>query len=60
MATTLARAATLSAPLRGRSKTTGLPVDMSFAQVFTVRDGKQTRMEMYADPAEALKAVGLE
>ena len=45
---------------RGRSKTTGMPVDMYFAQVFTLRDGKQTRMEMYADPDEALKAVGLE
>jgi ketosteroid isomerase-like protein len=44
---------------RGRSKTTGLPVDMTFAQVWTVRDGKQARMEMYADPAEALEAVGL-
>jgi ketosteroid isomerase-like protein len=44
---------------RGRSKTSGLPVDMLYAQVFTIRDGKQTRMEMYADPAEALKAVGL-
>ena len=44
---------------RGRSKTTGLPVDMLYAQVFTVREGKQTRMEMYADPDEALKAVGL-
>jgi ketosteroid isomerase-like protein len=45
---------------RGRSKATGLPVDMLYAQVFTLRDGKQTRMEMYADPDEALKAVGLE
>jgi len=45
---------------RGKSKTTGLPVDMSFAQVFTLRDGKETRMEMYSDPATALKAVGLE
>ena len=45
---------------RGRSKTTGMPVDMLFAQVFTLRDGLETRMEMYADPAEALKAVGLE
>ena len=45
---------------RGRSKSTGLPVDMRYGQVFTLRDGKQTRMEMYADPAEALKAVGLE
>jgi ketosteroid isomerase-like protein len=44
---------------RGRSKTTGLPVEMLYAQVFTIRDGKQTRMEMYADPDEALKAVGL-
>jgi hypothetical protein len=33
---------------------------MLYAQVFTIRDGKQTRMEMYADPDEALKAVGLE
>jgi ketosteroid isomerase-like protein len=44
---------------RGRSKRTGLPVDMLYAQVFTIRGGKQTRMEMYADPDEALKAVGL-
>jgi ketosteroid isomerase-like protein len=44
----------------GRSKITGMPVDMYLAQVFTLRDGLQTRMEMYADPAEALKAVGLE
>jgi ketosteroid isomerase-like protein len=44
---------------RARSKSTGLPVDMLLAQVFTVRDGRETRMEMYADPAEALKAVGL-
>ena len=43
----------------GRSKATGLAVDMHFAMVFTVRDGKQVRMEMYADPAEALEAVGL-
>jgi len=45
---------------RGRSRTTGLPVDMLFAQVFTVRDGQQTHMEMYADPDEAFKAVGLD
>jgi ketosteroid isomerase-like protein len=43
----------------GRSKTTGLNVDMTFAQVWTVRDGKQARMEMYADPAEAFEATGL-
>jgi ketosteroid isomerase-like protein len=44
---------------RGNSKTTGLAVDMTFAQVFTVRDGKQVRMEMYADPSEGLDAAGL-
>ena len=43
----------------GVSKTTGLPVDMHFAQVWTLRNGRQTRMEMYADRAEALQAVGL-
>jgi ketosteroid isomerase-like protein len=44
---------------RGRSRTTGLPVEMRYAQVFTIRDGKHVRMEMYDDPDEALKAVGL-
>jgi ketosteroid isomerase-like protein len=44
---------------RGRSKATGLPVDMHFAQVWTFRDGKQLRMEMYATPEEALRAAGL-
>jgi ketosteroid isomerase-like protein len=44
---------------RGRSKTSGLLVDMAFGQVWTIRDGKSTRMEMYADPAEALEAVGV-
>ena len=39
----------------GRSKATGLPVDMTFAQVWTLEDGKQTRMRMYADPDEALR-----
>ena len=45
---------------RGRAKTTGLPLDMQLAMIFTVSGGLQTRMEMYAHPAEALKAVGLE
>jgi ketosteroid isomerase-like protein len=44
---------------RGRSRSTGLLVDMSFAQIWTLSDGKETRMEMYSDPLEALKAVGL-
>jgi ketosteroid isomerase-like protein len=44
---------------RARSKSTGMPVEMSFAQIWTLRDGKRTRMEMYSDPAEALAAAGL-
>jgi ketosteroid isomerase-like protein len=44
---------------RGRSKATGLPVEMDFAQVWTFRDGKQVRMEMYASAHEALEAVGV-
>jgi ketosteroid isomerase-like protein len=44
---------------RGRSKATRLPVDMHFAQLWTLRDGKQLRMRMYADPDDALRAAGL-
>jgi len=36
-----------------------MPIDMTFAQVLTVRHGTQVRMEIYADPAEALEAAGL-
>lgn len=43
----------------GRSKATGLEVEMDFAQVWTIKDGMQTRMRMYADPDEALRAAGL-
>jgi ketosteroid isomerase-like protein len=43
----------------GRSKTTGLPVDMSFAQVWTIRDGTYVRMEMYSDTARALAEAGI-
>jgi ketosteroid isomerase-like protein len=42
-----------------RSRASGAPVQMRLAQVFTLRGGLQRRMEMYADPAEALRAVGL-
>lgn len=45
---------------RGRSKASGLPVDMYFAQVWTLRGGKQTRVQTYADPDEAIEAVGLQ
>jgi ketosteroid isomerase-like protein len=35
---------------RGRSKAAGMPVDMSFAMVWTLHEGKQTRMEMFSAP----------
>ncbi len=44
---------------RGRSKATGIPVDMRFAQVWTFRDGQAIRMQMYASVDEALEAAGL-
>ena len=43
----------------GRSKANGMLVEMSFAQVWTVRGGKEARMDMYSDPAEAFEATGL-
>jgi ketosteroid isomerase-like protein len=42
----------------GRSKATGVPVDMRFAPVWTFRDGQAIRMQMYANPDEALEAAG--
>ena len=45
---------------RGRAKASGVPVEMTLAQVWTIRGGKQVRSDMYSDPAEALKAAGLE
>jgi len=44
---------------RGRSKATGIPVEMRFAQVWTLRDGLGIRMDLYASVEEALEAVGL-
>jgi ketosteroid isomerase-like protein len=44
---------------RGRSKAGGGPIEMCFAMVFTMRDGKESRMEMYSDRDEALAAAGL-
>src|SRR5947207_8062404 len=41
----------------GRSKSTGLPVEMDFAQHWTISEGLEIRMRMYADPDEALRAA---
>jgi ketosteroid isomerase-like protein len=42
---------------RGRSKATGIPVEMRFAQVWTFREGQAIRMQMYASVDEALEAL---
>jgi len=44
---------------RGRARTTGMALEMVFAQTWTIRDGRLTRMDMYSDPSDALKAAGL-
>jgi ketosteroid isomerase-like protein len=44
----------------GRAKASGAHVDMLFASVWTIRDGKLARQRMYADPDEALAAAGAE
>ncbi len=45
---------------RGRAKATGIPVDMRFAQIWTLRDAQGIRMQMFASVEEALEAVGLQ
>jgi ketosteroid isomerase-like protein len=43
----------------GRSRSSGLEVEMAFAQVWTIRDGHYVRMEMYSDVDEALAEAGV-
>ena len=42
---------------RRRSKTTGLIVGVQFGQLWTIRDGRQVRMEMHASRKETLEAA---
>jgi ketosteroid isomerase-like protein len=44
---------------QARGKTSGVKVDRRSGWVFTFRDGKVLRMEIYLEPLEALEAVGL-
>ena len=43
----------------GKGVTSGAPVEMEQAQIWTFRDGKVVRVEEYFDRAEALEAAGL-
>ena len=44
---------------RGRGKSSGIDIDQRFAMVWTLRDGRAIRMDMYPTLDEALEAVGL-
>jgi ketosteroid isomerase-like protein len=44
----------------GHAKASRVPVEMRYAVVTSVRNGLQTWAKVYAEPGEALKAVGLE
>jgi TAP-like protein len=46
-------------PSTGEGLHGGPEVEMRFAQIRTFRDGRGTRMELYADPDQALEAAGL-
>jgi ketosteroid isomerase-like protein len=45
---------------RGRGKDSGVPVEMPFAFVFSVRAGKIVQWRLFMREEQALKAVGLE
>ena len=42
------------ARISARGKTSGLEIDQRVAHVFTLRDGRVTRLETFADPARAI------
>jgi len=44
----------------GRGAASGAGIEMKLAHVFTLRDGRCARVDVYYDRTEALKAVGLE
>ena len=44
---------------RGTPKGGGPKIEMVYAQVWTLREGKVVRMRLYSSKAEALEAVGL-
>ena len=45
--------------MRGRGSGSGVPTEMQFSQLWTFRDRRAIRMELYWDHDEALRAAGL-
>jgi ketosteroid isomerase-like protein len=50
----------VAARQRGQGKRSGVPIDDELIWVFTVRERKILRLQMFAAEQQALKAVGLE
>jgi ketosteroid isomerase-like protein len=45
--------------MRGQGRGSGAPVEMTFVQLWSLRDGKAVSLRDYATKAEALEAAGL-
>ena len=45
---------------RGKGRESGLAMEIEWAQIFTLRDGKITRIDNYDDRDDALEAAGLQ
>jgi len=43
---------------RGRGRASGVPVELSFAQVWTFRDGRPVRMVLYENAEKGRRAAG--
>jgi ketosteroid isomerase-like protein len=43
---------------RGRGRASGAPAEITFAQVWSFKDGEPVRMVLYADPAKGRAAAG--
>jgi ketosteroid isomerase-like protein len=45
--------------MHGRGRVSGVPAEMRFFQLWTFRDGRAVRMEMFNDEDDARRAAGL-
>ena len=52
-------AALATIQMSGRGRGSGVPAEMQFFQLWTFRDGRAVRMEMFSDLDDARRAAGL-
>jgi ketosteroid isomerase-like protein len=45
--------------ISGRGKVSGVPVEERIAHLWSIREGKAARLQVFSDPADARKAAGL-